>query len=66
MFDWHTVLWRSPTGSEGSESYQSKEYAIGGAQTLWKLGYVVHGIRHGAEMLDCEAIRALIAPPQSK
>jgi hypothetical protein len=67
MFDSHTVLWRSPDGSEGIESYQSKERAIGGAQTLLKLGYTVHRIQHGGKtILDIEAIQSLISSPQSK
>jgi hypothetical protein len=67
MFDFHTVLWRSPSGSEGSESYQSKERALGGAQTLLKLDYVVYGIRHGTTIMNIDAIKVELAkPPQSK
>ena len=67
MFDWHTVLFRSPNGTEGSEADQSKERALGGAQILLRLGYTVHGIQYGGEtIMDAEEIQSLIQPPQSK
>jgi hypothetical protein len=66
-FDWHTVLWRSPSGSEGSETYQSKEHALEGARILLSRAYIIHAIQHGGQtIMDSKAIHLFFNPPRSK
>ena len=66
MFDWHTILWTSPTGSEGDESYQAKDYALEAARKLMEQGYVIRALQHGGRtVMNSQELKRLFRAPRS-